>query len=901
MAKKNYQPVSNILKQSSNTIEFNPEDLRPQDILSRKANAIIGFLVFAFSLFIYMLTNAKSLSFWDAGEYITSSSILGVPHPPGNPFYIILGRFFSIFSLGFPHAAVVSFISSLFSAFAVMFTYLITVQLLSMTEKNKKLIAAGGIIAAMLTAFSFTFWMNAIEAEVYAGLAFIINFCVWLTFVWVKKQRDFSHQNLLLLVIYVMFLGFCIHQTSLQIAPALLFICVYPLILPNIKKGSFWAQFFGLSFILFILYIVFNQIGKATNIPVIEKFVVGAGFFVMLYFYLRDKIKPVVWLYAIILILIGFSPHLFLYIRSASRPFMNEGYPHNMSLFMDYILRRQYGDFSFMARRASFFSDQVGFHFLRYFSWQFLNTEVIASVLKSPEVIIKVASNLIVTFLGLMGFYHTLKKNKHSFNYLFALFFMVSIAMIFVMNLSDKEVRDRDYFFTTAYNFWAIAMGIGAIGLIRSLDSLKSRKFIQVGLLVIIMAFPFVNMASQYDAHDRTGELVSLDYGLNLLNSLEENAIIFTNGDNDTFPLWYIQAVKDPYAVENIWPARDIFPTDRTKQLIADALKYKNEQCGGIRKDVTVANLSLLNTPWYIRQLRDKEGVEFSMDDRMIDQLVPSRLPEAAEVLVSEEGTEHFFKIELAKETAIMIKDFAVIQIIKDNFGKRPIYFAVTCSETSGFEKHLRNEGMVDRVVKIEGMDMVDPQRLEQNLTKVYKYRGIFNGSLHKDENMTRLITNYGAAYMRLSDFYKRQNNIPRAMSLFDEALKFISKDEQDRFVGLKSMLLIESGKMNEAETEVQKAMKLNPDNYQVLTQFAYALIKKNQVDKGLEYLKQAAMINPSNTDIAGLVTQTAIIYNKRQKGLEILNIMAPNLPEATSFIEYVKDPNFKLDKKTLD
>jgi hypothetical protein len=899
MAKKENKSISNILKKS-NTIEFNPEDLRPQDILSKKENTIIGFLVFAFTLVIYMLTNAKSLSFWDAGEYITSSSILGVPHPPGNPFYIMLGRFFTILGSTFPHAAVVSFISSLFSAFAVMFTYLITVQLLSMNEKNKTLVASGGIIAAILTAFSFTFWMNAIEAEVYAGLAFIINICVWLTFVWVKKQKDFSHQNILLLIIYILFLGFCIHQTSLQVAPALLFICVYPLILPHIKKGSFWAQFFGLSFILFVVYVIFNQIGKATNIPVIEKFVVGAGFFVMLYFYLKDKIRPIVWFYAFILILLGFSPHLFLYIRSASRPFMNEGYPHTFDLFMDYILRRQYGDFSFMVRRAAFFKDQLGFHFLRYFSWQFMHTEALAAFFKAPQLIFQVISNLLVTFLGLMGFYHTFKKNRHSFNYLTALFFMVSIAMIFVMNLSDKEVRDRDYFFTTAYNFWAIAMGIGAVALIRSVDFLKSKKIIQIILLVVLMAYPFVNMASQYKIHDRTGELVSLDYGLNLLNSLEENAIIFTNGDNDTFPLWYIQAVKDPYAVENIWPAKEIQPTQETKKLIADAIAYKNTQCAGIRKDVTVANLSLLNTPWYIRQLRDKEGVVFSMDDDIIDKMTPIRLPEAAEVQVGDEGSAYSFKISLEKETVLMVNNLAVIQIIKDNFGKRPIYFAVTCSENSGFGKHLRNEGMVDRVVAVENNGMIDAVRLEQNLTKVFKYRGIENNRLYKDDNMSRLITNYGAAFMRLSDHYKNQKDLNKASAFFDKAMTFISKEDQGRFIGMKALLLYEGGKTSEAEKLVEEVLSKDPQNTQILLQYSYALLKAKQFDKALDYLKRAATLQPDSKDIAGLVTQAAIIGNQRQKGIEIITIMTPSLPEAMQYLNALKDPTFTIDASSL-
>jgi tetratricopeptide (TPR) repeat protein len=901
MAKRNSQPASNLLKKNAGTIHFDPEDLRPQNILSKKENILIGLFVFAFTLIIYMLTNAKSLSFWDAGEYISCSSILGVPHPPGNPFYIMLGRFFCVIGIGLPHAAIVSFVSSLLSAFAVLFTYLFTVQILSMTDKNKYLVAGGGIIAAFLTAFSYTFWMNAIEAEVYAGLAFVINLAVWMTMVWVKKQRDFSHQNILLIIIYVLFLGFCIHQTSLQVAPALLFICVYPFILPYLKRFNFWAQVGGFTFALLVLYIIFNQIGKATNVPVLEKFVVGAGFFLILYYYLRNLVSNKVWLFAFLLILLGFSPHLYLLIRSESRPFINEGHPHNFELFMDYILRRQYGDFSFMVRRAAFFKEQVGYHFLRYFSWQFLNVETVSGWFKTPQVLFQLISNLLVTTLGMLGFYHTFKKNKHSFAYLTSIFFMVSLAMIFVINLSDKEVRDRDYFFTTAYNFWAVAMGIGAVGLIRLFDFSKAKKMVQTVLLALLILYPFVNLSSQYFVHNRTGELVSLDYGLNLLNSLEKDAIIFTNGDNDTFPLWYAQAVKDPYAIEFVHPARDTNPTNKTNELIRGAMDYKNKECAGIRKDVTVANLSLLNTPWYIRQLRDKEGVEFNVEDRNIDQLMPIRLDSDSEVQIGDPKTGQSFIIKLAKDTPLLVKDYAVIQIIKDNFGKRPIYFAVTCSETSGFDKHLRNEGMVDRVVIEELAENIDAERLEKNLTKVYQYRGIFNDKLYKDENMTRLVTNYGAAFMRLSDHYKRQKNYDKSINLFEQAIRFISEPEQERFLGLKTLLYVEAGKAEQAEKEVLAALEKNPANSQLLIQLAYAMIRSNYVDKGFKYLERAAAITPADVDLASLIVQAAVAYNQRDRGIKILTTMVPHQAEAQEYIKYLRDPEFTLDKTSFN
>jgi len=164
------------------------EQYRPKQIVDSKSNAIIAFLIFLSSLVIYWITQNRSVTFWDVGEYIACSSILGVPHPPGNPFYIILGRFFTVLGLNTPHALVINSMSGLMAALAVMFTYLFTVKLVSMMNENKYLIYTAGIIAALYTAFSFTFWNNAVEASVYPGRDMIINMCIWLTLLWV----DFS-------------------------------------------------------------------------------------------------------------------------------------------------------------------------------------------------------------------------------------------------------------------------------------------------------------------------------------------------------------------------------------------------------------------------------------------------------------------------------------------------------------------------------------------------------------------------------------------------------------------------------------------------------------------------------------------------------------------------------------
>ncbi|HOH47135.1 MAG TPA: DUF2723 domain-containing protein, partial [Candidatus Cloacimonadota bacterium] len=296
--------------------------LKPQPVENRKLHLILAWGVFALSLIVYMLTQARTMSFWDSGEYATCISILGVPHPPGNPFYILFGRaIVALFGGLASHAVISAFISVLTSAFAVFFTYLITVKLTSMFKIKETECFLAGVVAALFTAFSFTFWMNAIEAEVYSGLVFFVNLILWLTLVWLEKSEDYDRQNILLLIVYLFFLGFCVHQTALQIAPAVLFIVVYPLLSKGVQKENFWLKVIGYTVLIFAGYLIFGAIGKGMRVDDFDKWGFALIAIVLLYIELNDIFEPRFWLLAVVLVLLGISSHLFLMVRAADRPF----------------------------------------------------------------------------------------------------------------------------------------------------------------------------------------------------------------------------------------------------------------------------------------------------------------------------------------------------------------------------------------------------------------------------------------------------------------------------------------------------------------------------------------------------------------------------------------------------
>ena len=290
-------------------------------------------------------------------------------------------------------------------------------------------------------------------------------------------------------------------------------------------------------------------------------------------------------------------------------------------------------------------------------------------------------------------------------------------------------------------------------------------------------------------------------------------------------------------------------------------MQFKDSTLAGIRRDVSVANLSLLNTPWYIKQLRDNEGIEFNMPEWHIDNsqndpasaLYPRRIPRDTRVKISGNDTAPGFSITLKADQVLYVKDLAVIQIIKDNYGKRPIYFAVTVSETSGFGKNLRNEGMVDRLVPTAKNDQFDIDRLTANIDSVYSYASIFDDTVYKDDNMMRLLNNYGAAYMRASTYYRLDQDYENAIYYMTEALSFIQ--EKQRFYRTLASLYSEAGiqLMNIADQIPEES-------------------KKQYQDEAYARFENMIYYNRYNKDLPNIIYSIALDYNTYQRSIDLLN-----------------------------
>ncbi|MFC1544286.1 DUF2723 domain-containing protein, partial [Gemmatimonadota bacterium] len=283
---------------------------------------IVGaWLVGLASLVIYTLTIAPTVAFWDVGEFVATSLVLGVPHPPGAPTFVLLGRLFTLAPTPFGPAAEVNFISVLFSAGAALLLYGIILEVLALWKEGHDqwggyiplVQAIAAATGALAYAFSSSAWFNAVEAEVYGLSMFVTALCLWLAFRHVRGGGDVKRASLLLLIGYVLGLGAGNHLLALLTIPSII---------------------------------------------------------ILLWYMDRPALKRVpVWLGAVVLFCVGYSVYMLLYIRSGLNPPIDMNNPENLYNFMQFIQRRQYGDVGLLAtigQRNAGWDYQVDFHFLRY-------------------------------------------------------------------------------------------------------------------------------------------------------------------------------------------------------------------------------------------------------------------------------------------------------------------------------------------------------------------------------------------------------------------------------------------------------------------------------------------------------------------------------------------------------
>ncbi len=801
-----------------------------------------GLASFVISLIVYARTAQISIPFWDCGEFIACSYTLGVPHPPGAPILLWLGRLVSILPFGNNIAHRLNLLSSFASAVSVMLIYFIIIWIMKhwFEKPNKSLpnliMIVSGIAGSLLAGFGSTYWNNAVEAEVYGVVMVVINLAIYLTLIWSERREEPSSEKLLVFIPFLLYLGIGIHMTSMIILPP---IFLFIILVDSRKRLDpifwiTWAALFSVAteFSMFIIIMISGLILTLVLCLITH----------------GDTARR--WALAFITLLmavIAYTPQLYAPIRSRLDPSIDENDPETLKSFIDYLDRKQYGQESMwhamLLHRKGSWKNQFGTH-RRMGFWGFFRKQWTS---------IKGGANGVIPFaIGILGIIFAFQRDKRYGMFIFLVVLIGTLGLLVYMNFSDGtrgiqlEVRDRDYFYTPGFAHWGLIMGLGLGGVLWSLYELrkKSRLFVAplIALLLIVLATPIVPLSANYFTHDRSRNWIPWDYAYNILNSCKKNAVIFTNGDNDTFPLWCIQAIDS------------------------------------VRTDVRVANLSLLNTPWYIKQLKHNMDVPISLSDQKIKMLQPVRTKDG------------FLRVQDIMVDHIIRNADVVMRADSTYYLDPPIFFAVTVAPENkiGFDPYLRMNGLAYRVVteKSEEQRPILPDVMRKNLFEVYKFRCWDDTTLYLDENTSKLMQNYVTAFLTLSIYYEEHDSIDKAIETMEYCIKKLPRKWQG-FVYLFS-LYRKTQQFDKLWEAYQRSLVFNKYEMNIYRIAGESFRLAKDMGRALEVMKTGYENLPDNGDIVKQYAMYLYLTGKSTEGISILQGYTARHPEDTKLKSYL-------------
>ena len=609
-------------------------DYRPSYLAAAVTAAVV--------LLIYLITLSPSTAMWDASEYIAAAHVMGLPHPPGNPLFIILGRFFAILPIAPTVAQRINILAALTSAISAGMWFLITERVLVSWLADRWQRIAGGVAAALIGATAFTVWnQSVVNEKVYTISLLGIAIISWLTVRWSDDPDAPGANRLLILIAYLLGLGYANHMMGFLAGPAVAVAVIMrrPQILVDWKLILLCA---------------------------------GA-------------------------LVLGMTPFLTQPIRSSFNPPINEGEPTTWQAFWDNFNRKQYGKPSVFERQAPL-AGQIGMYWL-YFKWQWLRD----LEGRWPEVQQVLAALFMV--LGLLGAWVHWKRDRRSFWYFGTFMFTLTVLLIYYLNFKYgfsqnrpselSEVRDRDYFYLISFSAWGVWTALGLVYLWEAVAHALGAERVKVGRDTVelprrrswlvatpVLALALIPLFTNWKTASRAGHTDTADFAHDMLNSVEPYGVLVTVGDNDTFPLWYAQEVE------------------------------------GIRRDVIVANTSLLNTEWYVRQLIRRPVFEYDAEKgpavyRGKQWTKPSGPPvgltiaqaDALPPYIEIREPQIFRKGTIVATIPPQVLDKAsmlVLRMIADAFPERPMYFARTSGSygrSLGLEPYLLQQGLARKLL----------------------------------------------------------------------------------------------------------------------------------------------------------------------------------------------------------
>jgi hypothetical protein len=646
----------------------------------------------------YVLTLAPGVTFWDAGEFIAAARVLGIPHPPGTPLYVMIAHVWGMLVPVGEFAVRTNFLSALLSAAGAGCFFLVAHESLRELEPRLRLGAAAA--GAVLGAFTFTNWQNSNETEVYAVATFTIGALSWLALLWRRSRGEPRAGRLLLLIVYLAGMSIGNHLLALLAGPAVVTFLVVtlrasPAAEPDVRRME-WGQVAVVAGLWALL------IGTGLGSTALTA--LGALCFVTAAVFAAGGGAGLFALASLALALVAVTPYLYLYIRSAQHPPINEAAPATFDALLAVIRRAQYpprtplddptlpSGVANPGRSLRLIGAQLG-DYIVWFNWQWARS---LHGMLGP-VPVRTLVTLVFASLGLRGLFAQRRQDRAGWWLLFMLWLVTGLGLVAYMNFrpgydrwfdlwpdtGDHEVRERDYFFVVSFIVWGIWAGMGLGALIRMLKERAGSGQRWAGaaaraapaLFLLAAVPPALNWRDASRRHGPDARLPA-DFAYDLLNSVPPYGILFTFGDNDTFPLWWGQEVA------------------------------------GIRRDVTVVCMALANTDWYMRQLRDAPARPLdeaalpavwrrriiprpitplhTMTDSMIQSAMNGYLVRGTQRVTLGPLTR-----TLTNGSVLYPNDIMALAVIQQNIGRRPIVWASTAGRTfAGLKDYVVERGL---------------------------------------------------------------------------------------------------------------------------------------------------------------------------------------------------------------
>jgi hypothetical protein len=698
-----------------------------------------------------VITLAPTVTLWDAGEFITASKVLGVPHPPGTPLFVLVGHVWAdVVRIG-QYAWRLNLMSACFSAAGAGCLFLVAHRLLA--GEDRILRVGGAAAAAMLSAFAFTEWQNSNETEVYTVATFSIAAICWLCLRWRDVRGTPRATHLLLLIVYLAALSIGNHLLALLVGPAVSLFIAYTLrTLPAADRDERrmeWAEWGTLTALWVVLVAV--GLGSTTLIILGGGLLVTAVVACML---AGSRSFPIM---TIAIAAVGISIYAFLYIRSGLHPVLNEAAPETWKNLVAVIRREQFGSRGIFdnpmlpgsPRTLKIFGQQL-LSFFQYCSWQWG---------RSLPFILMVIAALLFVSLGTIGFEFARRRDAGVAYLLGALWLVTGIGLVIYMNfkagfsiywdqypsMDQHEVRERDYFFVVSFQVWGVFVAFGLVRLVRWLSqTAPSRLWIAAAAVITLLPFGANFAAASRRGADATA---ARDFAYNLLQSVEPYGVLFGFGDNDTFPVWYLQEVE------------------------------------GLRQDVTLINLSLANLDWYLLQLAARPVRPFdpARAPAVYRSLVPPRPPAGSALPLSAQDIEGMqpmqlrdsgvfragsFELPVRKGQILRTADQVIFYTIAAYLpAGRPVTFGVSSGRGAwlGLDPHLVFQGLVFRIVPraetvrrfVRGIQgtMVDSARTALLVDSVFQWGRMFGSdSLELEPAAQQVATSFSVAFLELGN-----------------------------------------------------------------------------------------------------------------------------------------------------